>query len=325
MLVQRRTAGPTVAHRIIDLQHVCCVGTEYSLQPRCYSFPRRRRRCRRSSRKGIASGKYPQLTADYSRPGNVDSGRQIGSRCPTVSRNVVVIQRVEIRVIDVAATSDVDVSVDDAEARSSQRGRHAGAASIPRIRNRIILPHLPKGGIHVASAISTYQVDLPVEVSRTHEGSYIRHRRSSAPGIGGDIVDAGGIDDRAGGGIVATEDEELVDVGRIHARGLGVGQIWHRGERCPSVSDRVKLPELVDGATGREGVTTSLIGKGAIAVDEAAVMIYGYRRCLRPGPGTASWWACRAVRSRGVGVGDGLPHGPPTELVSTMLVSALPS
>ncbi len=81
----------------------------------------------------------------------------------------------------------------------------------------IILPYLAKGWIYIACGISTYQVDLPVEIARTHEGAHIRHRRSSAPSVGGDVVDARGIDHRARCGIVAAEDEELVDVGRIHA------------------------------------------------------------------------------------------------------------
>jgi hypothetical protein len=109
------------------------------------------------------------------------------------------------------------VPVDNAKTGSSQRGRHAHPAGVKGVGYRIILPYLAKGWIYIASGISTYQVDLPVEIARTHEGTHIRHRRSSAPCVGGYVVDAGGIDHRAGGGIVAAEDEELVDVGRIYA------------------------------------------------------------------------------------------------------------
>src|SRR4029077_6799208 len=161
------------------------------------------------------------------------------------------------------------------------------------------LPYLPKGWIYVAGAISTYQVDLPVEIARTHEGAYVRHRRSGTPRVGRYVVDARGIDHRPGGRIVPTEDEELVDVGRIHRRSLSVEQIGHWRQRRPSVGSRVKLPKLVDGATGREGVTASLIRNGAIAVHEPSVMVNPYRRRLCPRPGAAARRArrCRARSS----------------------------
>src|SRR4029079_2343412 len=69
-----------------------------------------------------------------------------------------------------------------------------------------------------------------------------------------------------------------------------------RSKRRPSVSSRIKLPKLVDGATSREGVTASFVGKGAIAIHEASVVINWYRRCYRPWPGRPSWDTGRRCR-----------------------------
>jgi len=101
------------------------------------------------------------------------------------------------------------VPVDNARTWSSQRGRHAHPAGVKGVEQWIILPYLPKGRIYIACGISTYQVDFPVKVARTHEGAHIRHRHSSTPCVGRYVVDPSGINHRAGGGIVATEDKSI--------------------------------------------------------------------------------------------------------------------
>src|SRR5262249_14596505 len=199
------------------LQGVGRIRTQYSVEPCAYSpclAPRRQ--CARTKER-IATAKHPQLTADHCRAWNVNTTGHAGPRCPRVSYNVVVIQRVEVGVGQVAPTTYVDVPFDNAKPRSSQRRRHVHPAGIPRICNWIVLPYLTKGWIHIPCGITAYQVDLPVEVARTHEGAHIRHRRSRAPRVGSDVVNAGGTNHCAGRRIVATEDEELVHIGRIYA------------------------------------------------------------------------------------------------------------
>src|SRR5262245_29916764 len=166
LLVHARPARPAVASWIIHLHGVGGIRTQYPVEPCAYSRLARRQCARTKER--IATAKHPQLAADYRRAGNVNSAQHIGPRCPRVSCNVVVIQRVQVGVSQVAPTSYVDVPVDNTIARASQCGRHRRTRSIPRICNWIILPYLTEGGIHIPSGISTYQVDLPVEVPRAH-------------------------------------------------------------------------------------------------------------------------------------------------------------
>src|SRR4029077_5621511 len=102
---------------------------------------------------------------DHCRGGHVDSTGHISPRRPTVSRNVVVIQRVQIGVVEVASSSYVHVPVDYPKPRASQRGRHVHPAGVKGVGHWIILPYLPKGWIYVPGVVSAYQVDLPVEIT----------------------------------------------------------------------------------------------------------------------------------------------------------------
>src|SRR6478735_10847831 len=89
--------------------------------------------------------------------------------------------------------------VDNAKARTSQRGRHVHPAGVKGVGHWVILPYLSEGWIYVTSAITAYQVDLPIEITGCHKGTDIRHWRSSTPCIGCDVVDARGIDHRTSG------------------------------------------------------------------------------------------------------------------------------
>ncbi len=216
LLDQARPAAPRVASRIIHLQGVGGIRTEQPPQPRSYSpLVARCRHCARTAER-IATAKHPQLATDHRRAWHVHPRRHIGPRRPTVSRYVVIIQRVQIGVVEVAPTSYVHVPVDDPEARASKRRRHAHPAGVKGVGHWVVFPYLPKGWIYVPSVISTYQVDLPVKVARCHKRPHIRHRRSGTPGVGRDVVDTGGIDHCARVGAIATEHEELVHIGCIH-------------------------------------------------------------------------------------------------------------
>ena len=208
--------------------------------------------------------------------------------CPGIGRNIIVIQRAQVRVINVAATSHVKVPIDHTKTGPSQRGRHTCTRCIPSVSHRVILPHLTERRIDTATVISTHQVDLAGEIARSHEGAYVRHRRPRAPRVCGNVIDARGIHHRGKGILFTTKDEELVDIRRIHGRSLAIIQIGHRSKRRPRIGNRIELAELVDIISDREGVTATLIGKGAIAVHESAVVINPHWSGLRPRPRTAS-------------------------------------
>ena len=209
LLVQSRPAGPRVGSRVVDLQDVGGVRPPHSYG---VGFNRDGR-----TEEGIAAAEYPQLACDHGRAWRVDAGGQIGSLRPGVGRNVVVVQRVQVGATNVAPTSYVDVPVDDAKARPSHGDGHARTAGVPGVEHRIVLPYLTKGWIHVTGRISTDHVDFAVIVARTHKCSHVRHRRPGAPRVGGNVVDAGGIDHGGRGDLLPTEHEELVDVRSIHA------------------------------------------------------------------------------------------------------------
>ena len=186
--------------------------------------------------------------------------------------------------------------VDDAKARSSQRDRHARPRCVPGISDRVIHPYLAKRRIDIASVISTDKVDLAVVIARTHEGADIRHWRSGTPRICGNVIDARSIHHRGCTDLLTTEDEELVDIRRIHGGSRAVVQIRDGGKRRPRVGDWVEPAELVDIISNGEGVTAAFIRDGAIAVDEPAVVINPYWSGLRPRPRTAS--RCAGGRRR---------------------------
>ena len=233
--IQRRPVAPAVANRIIHLQGVCRIGSEQPLQPCSQSLLRGHRRCRRTVSKGIATAEDPQIATNHRRTRHVDPTGQIRPLRPRVGRNVVVIQRVQVRVIDVAATSHIHVPVDNPKARASQCSRHARPRCIEGVGHRIILPYLAKGRIDISCVISTDQVDLAVEIARSHEGAHIRHRCPSAPRVCGNVIDARGIHHRSQGELFTAEDEELVHIRRIHPGSLAVIQIGHRRKRRPRV------------------------------------------------------------------------------------------
>src|SRR5216684_8749770 len=188
--------------------------------------------------------------------------------------------------------------VDDTKTGSSQCSRHVRAAGVKCVRYRVILPHLTKRRIDIARVISTHKVDLAVEIARSHEGTYVGHGRSGTPGVSSDIVDARSINYQGEGDLFTAEDEDLVHVGRIHRRSLGVVQIRHNSKRCPSIRHGVKTREVVDVIADRERITAALIPDGAIAIHEPAVVIYRYRSCLRPRPRRASSWCAAGCSGR---------------------------
>ena len=53
------------------------------------------------------------------------------------------------------------------------RWLHACAAGVEGVGHWVVLPHLAKRRVHITGGITTYQVDLAVEVARTHEGSNV--------------------------------------------------------------------------------------------------------------------------------------------------------
>src|SRR5262245_61266919 len=181
LLVQGRPARPAVASRIIHLQTVRRIRTEQLLEP-CFYSPVARCRCCTRAKERITTAKHPQLASNHCRAWHVNATGHVRSRCPRVSRNVVVIQRVQVGVRQVTPTSDVDVSVDDAKARSSQRSRHTQPAGVPGVEHWIVLPYLAKRWIYRSCGVTANQVDLPVEITRAHEGAHIGHRRSCTPG-----------------------------------------------------------------------------------------------------------------------------------------------
>ena len=110
------------------------------------------------------------------------------------------------------------MTVDHARACTAEarRRRYAGLSG-EGVGDRVILPRLEERRADVTRGITTHQVDLPVKVTRCHEGAHIRHRRPGAPDVGGDVVDPGGINHVGEGDLLTAEDEELVHIGRIHA------------------------------------------------------------------------------------------------------------
>ena len=170
---------------------------------------------------------------------------------------------------------------------------------IPRVGHRVVLPYLAKGRIYVTGGISTYQIDLSVEIARSHEGAYVRHRRSGTPCVGGDVVDAGGIDHGGGGRSSPPKTKSLLTLGAYTAEASALFRSGTGARGVQVLVDRVERPELDDVVTGREGVTAALIGKGAIAVHEPAVVVYRHRRSLCPRPGLPP--------GGHVGVAEGVP------------------
>src|SRR5882672_5177620 len=159
LLVQGRTVGPAVGSRIIHLQGVGGIRIEHPLQPCSYSRAARGRHCLRAGER-IATAEDPQLARDHCRARHVGATGHIGPCRPRIGRNVVVIQRVEVRISEVTPTGYVYVPVDNARTWSSQRGRHAHPAGVKGVGYRVILPYLPKGRIHIAGGITAYQVNL---------------------------------------------------------------------------------------------------------------------------------------------------------------------
>ena len=118
LLDKARPAGPAVGSRIIQLQGIRGIRIEHPLEPCSYSLAARGRRCAWAG-EGIATAKYPQFPRSLPTPARSPHWAYCPRR-PTVSRYVVIIQRVQIGVVDVASTSYVHVPVDDPEPRPSQ-------------------------------------------------------------------------------------------------------------------------------------------------------------------------------------------------------------
>jgi hypothetical protein len=109
------------------------------------------------------------------------------------------------------------MTVDHARTRAAKAyGRWYAGLRGKGVGDRVVLPGLQKGRIDVPSGVAPYQVNLAVVIARGHKGAHVRHRRAGAPRVGSNVVNASGSDHDARDGIVATEDEELIDVRRIH-------------------------------------------------------------------------------------------------------------
>src|SRR5207244_13091006 len=91
---------------------------------------------------------------------------------PAVAGDVVVVERVQDRVVGVATAGDQEVAVDDARARAAQGVWHRCLGRVAA-RDRVELPGGVEGRADVAGRIAAGQVDLAGVVARGHARPHV--------------------------------------------------------------------------------------------------------------------------------------------------------
>jgi len=163
---------------------------------------------------------------------------------PGIGCDVIVKDRAKRHVINIASTSDIQVTVNNSRGVATCQLRKVGLISV-RVGYGVIFPGVRLAAVHSGCVITADKINLAIigTITGSHKRAHIGQDCACAPRIGGDIINLVQIVDCRGVRVRAAKHVDLVCRWIINSGSHGRGDRYGRQGR-PRVSTWVVTDEL---------------------------------------------------------------------------------